>query len=162
MAALDATVGGPSANSYVTEAEATDYFDSHVLAIDMSAYIAAQSVLIHASRLLDDLVVWIGTKSTTTQAMEWPRDVPSGEYVNEIPQNVKHAVFELSLHLVTTGSTVSDDDINQIDVGPVKLKFNVDAPSVMLPQLVTAIIASLGAVRVFSGDGVSLMPLERV
>lgn len=101
--ALDATLGGASANSYVTVAEADAYFatsfgrtawgsasaDAYfATSFDRTAWGSASAankeiVLIESTRLLDLLVSWKGYVKSDTQALRWPRThVPNidGQY----------------------------------------------------------------------------------
>jgi hypothetical protein len=55
MATLDATVGGPAANSYLTVAEATALLTPRLTA------------------LLDMAATWYGYPTTMTQALAWPQ-----------------------------------------------------------------------------------------
>lgn len=104
--AIDATVGGTSANSYITVAEG-DTFAGDVL--PTPAWSAATSdnkirALLAATARLDELE-WVGTRATTTQSLAWPRaDAKCGEkdYDDDvIPAEVKRGTFELANLLLT-------------------------------------------------------------
>lgn len=104
---LDATVGGASANSYVTLEEANTIVSEvfailTALGIDTTGWDAIGSpedqpktiALITAAKRIDNLP-WVGVPLTTTQAMAWPRqqtDVVPIENANPtIPEDVKWA-----------------------------------------------------------------------
>jgi len=129
--ALDATVGGVSANSYVTLSEAEAYFKdrAHVAVWNALAYDARANFLITASRMLDWYSTWKGDKVSYTQSMDWPRtevlypdgtDYPS----NIIPSEVKVAVFELALSSVETDRSADQDldGLAEIRAGSLTLK----------------------------------------
>jgi hypothetical protein len=114
-AAVDATVGGASANSYVTIAEADAYLVARLNAgaweTDATADEKIRAV-IEATRELDRLS-WQGRRASTTQALAWPRywvvdpDSPSAFNVDStiIPQRVKDATCELALEFLRAGTT---------------------------------------------------------
>ena len=99
--AIDATVGGVAANSYITVAEG-DTFAADVLGT--VAWSAATSdnkirALLIATARLDELE-WIGAMAATTQALSWPR---TGAECHEkvytslvIPYEVKRGTFDLA------------------------------------------------------------------
>src|SRR5688572_28073242 len=89
--ALDNTVGGSAANTYVTELEAENYHDSR---LNSSAWTNAEadnkkrSHLMAAKRL--DRENWQGDRATSDQVLAWPRagvikpdgvGVGSGDYI---------------------------------------------------------------------------------
>ena len=100
MPTLDNTVGGPSANTYVSLDEFADYIDSRIPfdpPVETSGDTAARA-LITATRVLDSMSVarrslrlnhkggpsgrpyyivsrsWTGAPATEVQALAWPRD----------------------------------------------------------------------------------------
>lgn len=124
---LDATVGGASANTYVTRANATTYFEGHAFAATWAAATTGNQdiALAHATRILDR-IRWAGTKASSTQALAFPReyaptlefdaikDVIAEEFVDEtlvyyaddaIPTPVVRATCELALELLKGGTT---------------------------------------------------------
>jgi hypothetical protein len=98
---LDVTVGGATANSYISEVDASSYFDER---LNVGAWTAAVSddrarALISATRWVD--TQWFkGDKATKEQALEFPRD---GDDV--IPVAVQWAVCEVVLALLAAGTT---------------------------------------------------------
>lgn len=118
---LIATVGDPTANSYGTALEADAYFTNHPLFDTWDAIVNQEALLIHATRLLDQLD-YIGDRATTTQALEWPRIsndlfevvTPS----NAIPTNMKYAEFETALWVQQSGGVaVSAGTLTSLKVG---------------------------------------------
>ena len=83
--ALDATPGSPNATSYVTIVEGDQYFRDRLHAEQWFAldYTKKASALITATSMLDWYMKWEGSRSTTTQSLDWPRIGVIGE--DEIP-----------------------------------------------------------------------------
>ena len=97
--AIDATLEGASANSYVTEAEAVAYLElrpggKKLLDKDGAERRAA---LLFAVTLMNRETFW-GRRKTDTQSLEFPRSDQSA-----IPQSVKDAQVEQALDLATGG-----------------------------------------------------------
>lgn len=111
---IDTTIGGASANSYRTVAEATTYLEGR---LNSSAWTSASATdqaaaLVEAARTLGPLN-WQGRRVTETQALSWPRqwalnpDSPYGGYYTstEIPTRVGDAQCELALEFLRAGTT---------------------------------------------------------
>jgi len=121
MPTLVATVGSASANAYATTTDADTYFDER---LNASAWTAAttddkERALIMATRRLDQ-ERFVGEKSATAQALEWPRqdalDKDGEEYdTATIPAPVKQATYELALRLLndSTNDTLADTGIEE-------------------------------------------------
>ena len=129
---IDATVGGSSANSFVTLAEFTTHMESRLNsdAFDDATTDSQNRALGEATRYLSALA-WQGRRVTTTQALSWPRDwardpdSPNYDYfdTDEIPGRVKRGTFELAFEFLKAGTTdiaTSDPsdgvEMKQIDV----------------------------------------------
>lgn len=102
---LDATLGGASADSYVTEVEYLDY----ALKRGWTVTTGAEADLRAARLYLDNAYNWKGYKATDAQALRWPRVV--GGYVDSyavpsdaIPQPIKDAQCEMA-YLIQGGAT---------------------------------------------------------
>lgn len=137
---IDATVGGASANSFVTLAEAQAYMDAR---LNESSWESAtpdtqNRALVEATRDLS-VAVWQGTRADSTQALSWPRwfvvnpDLPWAGTVyyasTVIPQRVKDATCELALQYVKAGTTdvaAQDPQQNIIEktVGPLTTRYS--------------------------------------
>jgi hypothetical protein len=104
-ATINATAGATNANSYITVAEAQAYADSDLDSANWDSATADQRIraLITATRNLD-LVGFVGTRTSTTQALAWPRKdftTPEKTYTdNEIPAEIKLAQWELTKALL--------------------------------------------------------------
>lgn len=167
--AIDATLGGANANSYVTLAEADAYFENHPYA---SVWDGQEEVLIYACVLLDNLVAWNGYKYYWDQAiqrLQFPRtqtlvDQMEGSILPQpyIPNEIKHAQCELTLHLLNNTSLLADNSFDKLEVGPIKVDFNqMQAGSQdLLPPVVQGLIARFGKV-LRSGTGIMQANLVR-
>jgi hypothetical protein len=104
---VTATPGSASANSYISVATGDDLANVYLgtLAWSSASTDNKGRALIMATRYLDELD-WIGTRTSTTQALAWPRtDAACGEWSfssSEIPQPIKQACFDLADALITT------------------------------------------------------------
>ena len=95
-----------TANSYVTQAQATTYFAD---AIHASAWTAAStgtkdSALVTATRMLARSQ-WMGTIAVSGQALQWPREGAIDRYGDAIantvvPVPIREATYELALVLI--------------------------------------------------------------
>lgn len=112
--AIDATVGGASANSYVTLATANTYVEGR---LNASTWDAASDdnknrALVEAALELQ-YMRWLGERVTDTQALSWPRewvvnpDDPNYDYYDEtaIPDRIATAQCELAFQFIKAGST---------------------------------------------------------
>ena len=120
---IDATVGGASANSYLTLADAQDLIDGMVENDDVTAWASATTdqknrALYSATQRLDR-ERFLGARATDTQALQWPRTGvrKPDTYINtyatgfpfritadyytdtEIPDQVKQAQVVLAIYL---------------------------------------------------------------
>ena len=124
--AFDATAGAATANSYASVAEADAY-----LAVrgDTSTWTALtttqkENKLQWAVIILDTLV-FMGKKSSSTQAMEWPRINVldrNGWTVSGVPVQLKNAQAELAFRLIADDWTAGLGPITQesLKVGPIE------------------------------------------
>ena len=102
--AIDATVGGASANSYVTDAEATAYFIGRLNAEAWDVALDPEAALLSAARRLDQ-ESYRGTSAEAAQALAWPRSGVTDEdgrtvASDAIPDRVKRAQMELALAML--------------------------------------------------------------
>lgn len=133
-AAIDATLSGASANSYVTLAGANTYFET---VPDSSTWTnktddQKNRALISATRWIDALSFY-GERCTTTQALKWPRDEYKVDGVDLactlIPEPIKVATYELARALVNdtdsiTGTTGTTGIYDEVELGELKVKYN--------------------------------------
>lgn len=147
--ALDVTVGGTTAESYASVAEADAYL---AFRGDTSTWTALstpdkENKLRWSASILQDLL-WLGYRTSTTQALEWPRyDVYEKDAFNliasdAIPAELKRAQAELAFQLIANdwtqglGPTVP----TRVKVGSIEIE-NQSVKG--LPQAVTSKIRHL-------------------
>ncbi|MFP1634092.1 DnaT-like ssDNA-binding protein [Zhengella sp. ZM62] len=130
--ALDATIGGASADTYGTVAEADAYFLARGVSSWTGTDAAKEAALIKAATYLDNVYRgrWKGRALTMTQARAWPRGwvVNAEGYAvdpNTIPTQVKNAQFEAALLLIggTSLEATIDRAVKSETVGPISVTY---------------------------------------
>jgi DnaT-like ssDNA binding protein len=116
---FDSTVGGVSANSYVTLAAAEAYFLGRLSddAWDEADEATRESALIMATTRLD-AEPFVGSVVSSTQRLQWPR---SGVYdrngyaylTTAIPRPIQEATFELALVLLNDPDALGGSDLSE-------------------------------------------------
>lgn len=165
MATIDATVGGASSNSYITEVEGDTYWDSNYHNDAWNALSSADktALAITATRVLDDWVDWVGSKATEAQALRWPRygvtDRDGYLIASDIiPVWLKNATSELAAHLINYNPSAEPDTkgFSEIRVDVLMLKIDkADRDGItVIPDSVLAMIEPYGTVRERGGDTV--------
>lgn len=157
--ALDATVGGATANSYITEADATAYLTSSRLYISAwtSATLANKEVaLIWATSLIDTSYEFEGSKWTLGQALRWPRigaiDI-DGVLISSgsVPEVLKRATALLALNLLTSNRMEEPAllglGISEAKVGPMEVKIESGQVKETVPDEVRIMLASIGHLK---------------
>jgi hypothetical protein len=179
-ASITATVGSASANSYLTIAAADSIAETMLGTLAWTSATTDQKTraLITATRGLDTLD-WIGDRTTTTQALDWPRtDASCGgiDYPDdEIPEPIQYSTFDLANALLgtptllqspTTGSAelvpgVPNKDLRRLKLDVMELEFRTDisvassatvSPLSALPHLAT-ILGCLTTSKIPGGYG---------
>ncbi len=132
-AVIDATLGGASANSYVTLADADAYFETVPDSTDWVGKTTDQKnrALISATRWIDVLSFY-GKRCSETQALKWPRkeyEVDGIELAcTLIPFGIEVATYELARALANdtdaiTGSTGTTGIYDQVELGELKVRY---------------------------------------
>lgn len=120
--ALDATIGGASADTYATLAEFQTYAFNMGWTVTGAAPNIAEAALRRARLYLDASYSWVGVKATQSQALQWPRSTSilvDGYSVatDTIPQAIKDAQCELA-YLIQAGTdplaTISQGALSSI------------------------------------------------
>ena len=133
-AAIDATLGGTSANSYVTLAAANTYFET---VPDSSTWAnktddQKNRSLISATRWIDALTFY-GDRCTETQALKWPRDEYKVDGIDLvctlIPEGIKVATYELARAFANdtdaiTGTSGTTGIYDEVELGELRVKYN--------------------------------------
>lgn len=97
---VEDNTGLSNADSYVSIADALDYFDRYgggETFVDSDSN--QEQALRNGTRIVDGLIRWIGIPLTTTQALDWPRkqEEDDGTYTTlEIPKEVIEAVADIA------------------------------------------------------------------
>jgi len=155
---LDATLGGATANTYLTLAEAETYFEKRLHSDDWDDATDAQKneALAMSARMIDGMYDFVGTIMTTTQALRWPRgnvyDI-DGRYLTptEIPSPIANAQCEQALYLLSTDPTalpaILSQGIKRAKIGPLEVEASMSfQPKQMAPNTTWA-VGSLGSLR---------------
>lgn len=166
-ATIDATTGGATANSYLTIAAADTIADTLLGTLAWSSATTDQKTraLITATRGLDTLN-WIGSRTSTTQALDWPRTDASCDGLdyadNAIPAPIQNATFDLANALLSdstllqspTGSTgelipgIPNRDLSRLKLDVMEIEWRagvssasqaIVSPLSALPHLATVL-----------------------
>lgn len=168
MPTFDATLSGPSANSYASVAEADVYFAGRLNASEWvsTSLTNKQASLIQAAKALDRFVVWKGTKAAYAQALQWPRfNVPDAHGFNRwstflawdtIPAFIKDAQCEQALFLLQSDAFHENQNsgIDSVKADTVDVKFNSKTAPTMLARATKEMIAEYGTFDTGSGGQV--------
>jgi hypothetical protein len=133
-AAIDATLSGAAANSYVTLAAANTYFET---VPDSSTWTnktddQKNRALISATRWIDALSFY-GDRCTETQALKWPRDEYTVDGIDLactlIPEPIKTATYELARALANDTGAITDSTgttgiYDEVKLGDLQVKYN--------------------------------------
>lgn len=150
---LDATPGGVDANTYLTMAEANEYFKNRLHSSLWDSLEDKDPGLQTATRLLDRWVYYPGEKASESQALDWPRDGvvdEDGYYVSDdiIPKQIKEATCELLYFMIEDDPTAPNDmdGIKSLKVGSLQIvaedHFNSD--SSVIPEAVWKALGDMG------------------
>lgn len=162
---LDATVGGASSNSYLTEAAAGSILtDDRLYVTAWSGAVSAsrEAALRWATRLLDQHFTFAGSPTTTTQALRWPRfgalDL-DGRLVDSdaIPLPISRATAELALELLKRDRSAESDltglGISEAKVGSIAVKVSEESELALIPRGIIDSLIPLGTINEVAGAG---------
>jgi hypothetical protein len=139
---IDSTVGGASANSYVTLAEAEVYFEGRLNITDWTSATTDEKnrALVMAARRLDQ-ERWTSEKASSAQALKWPRWDAEDEDGNSIssdtiPEAIKDAQCELALAMLDSDLTTDTglEGFDEVKVGPVSVKVRHQRKAGEIPE----------------------------
>lgn len=136
-AVIDATLSGPSSNSFVTLAEADSYFETvpNSSTWDDKTDDQKNRSLISATRWIDSLNFY-GDRCDTEQALSWPRNNYHIDRVeltcSVIPADIKYATYELARALANdtdaiTGNTGTTGLYDEVKLGELQVKYNKES-----------------------------------
>jgi hypothetical protein len=150
--------GLPTATSYISVEEATDYFEPDQTATaTWTAFTQAEQeyYLAWASRLLDQKCEYHGVPTSEVQGLRWPRTGArnrDGQVISGfiIPVPIKQATCELAKYLfngadITTGPDVQQ--LSKIKVDVIEIEWQADTAQVEFPSIINAILRGLGYLR---------------
>lgn len=177
--AINATIGGSSANSYLTLADAQLIVNGFVQDADITAWATATTdqknrALFTATQRLDR-ERFIGARSTDTQALQWPRTGvrKPDTYINtyatgfpfristdyftdvEIPQQIQYAqvVLAVYLHNNPDGIGLSGlEDFKNVQIGSLNVTPNLGYGAVGADKIPPIVERYLTGIRI-SGPG---------
>lgn len=164
---IDTTIGGSTANSYISSADADTYHERHIAHEtwdDADTDDKCRS-LQTASRLLDQWYEWIGVACTSSQALLWPRlgaIGPNGYLLasDAIPVAIANATAELARQLLdedrTKDSDIERQGLKSLTAGSVAMTFGSVASSKPIPDAVMAMVSAYGTIRSKVGGAVTL------
>ncbi len=154
--ALDATVNGASADSYVSVADADTYHTNHLYATDWTGATTANKeiALKMSTRILDEKVDWVGLKTTEEQALRWGRsavlDLDEFQVLTTvIPDAIKNATAEFARHLIGSNLTSNSDSkgLESLSVGSISLTFDKTDTASVLPDIVQEMLRGYGTIH---------------
>jgi hypothetical protein len=101
MLIVEDNTGLSNADSYISTSDAAEYFLNYGGgdSFNMSNSTVQEQALRNATRLVDGLIRWIGTKLEDDQALEWPRKQENNDGTFDtlvIPIVVKDAVCDMA------------------------------------------------------------------
>jgi len=116
------------ATSYVTVADFTQYWENRGVDYSGETEATVQARLNVASQYVDNIHVYEGHKSSTTQALEFPRDwLVDRNGIDQsgvVPDAVKYAVCEAAGHVFEGGSLdEATQNIRSRTMGPVSVSY---------------------------------------
>lgn len=155
--ALDPTVGGANANSYVSLAEANAYMLTRTNSSAWSALGVSpvgdperEALLITATSRID-VERFREMRTASTQRLQWPRYglwdedgylIPS----DTIPRFIKEAVYEMAMAILGAGTTdlmapTGLEGYDEVTVGPLRVVINHEFVAGELPSTVDRLLA---------------------
>lgn len=161
MTTFDATIGGASANSYITVAKADELAPLLVSSVRSAAWLAIspdtskEVFLMRAAKLLETYMDFDGTKVSSSQALAWPRDWVYGldgstAYASDvIPLPVAEAQTLLAINLSEDfdQAAASGSPIESFKLSSLAIKFDTDRAargSMLLPAEVVEKLRGFG------------------
>lgn len=156
--AFDATVGGASANSFLTVEEADAIAIEHPFSAPWVAITGAtatarkQALLIAATRAINNLC-YLGTPTAESQALKFPMSglLSRTGYAladSVIPLDLKLATFEMALNLLkssdapesATVELINSLGLERLKAGPVDMSFRDTAELLFVPASVRSLL----------------------
>ena len=112
-------------NSYISEDDADTYFSNR---LHSEAWTGenTDTALIQACSIMETRVFWKGSKTSTSQTLQWPRTGLKDLYndaidTDEIPDLVKNVQCELALYLLENNPYLTQAGIKEINFSGLKI-----------------------------------------
>ena len=157
VSTLVATAKGASSNSFATRDDANQYFEDRPgnTSWTRASNDQKDQALLFSTKMIDKIYRFRGEKTTTTQALSWPRRyVPNPDpdleykaehlrlrevYMDEdvIPDRVKYATYEQALALIKDSSRVEDPGLQQFKKLKIEGVVEMEVNSNKLPRQIT-------------------------
>ena len=161
-AQLDVTVGGSSASSYPSLAEADHYHENHRSQNPEWAPASDEEKRRHilwAMWIIETYFRWKGNRASNTQSLSWPRyrayghdkrligyDYTTGAY--GIPMQLKNAVSEMAYQLLIGNTAESTSQaLTGLEVDVIKLEFDTPSAPKPVPDRVQDMLIDLGSLK---------------
>ena len=152
--ALDATVGGTTSNSYITVADADDYFAGVFNADDWNILTETEKaqLLVMSTRRLD-AEKFYGQRENQTQKLQWPRLFVNDRdgYVTTtttLPVELQYATCEYALYqLRLENREVTEsmrEDFSRVKIGPLEYEIRDTRKGDVLPNNVQTLLKAIG------------------
>ena len=145
--------GSPTANSYASVLNGDDYHEKHLYSTIWTAAETGEKEesLMMATRLLDDYFAWEGTKTSDTQALDFPRfnvfDKDGFLFQSgTLPSALLDATCEFARSLLAADRTAETDDrgFSRIKAGPVEIVVNPGDRRPVVPSVVKRMLSAIG------------------
>ena len=155
------------ANSYASNADGDAYHDGHLYASAWTGATESQksSALVMATRLIDGLIAFNGTRATAQQVLQWPRllcfdpDRPAIAAVptivipwyyvpgNIVPVPVVNATIETARELIKADRTANPqgEGLKSSNIGSMQLSFDKADRAPIIPHVALGFLSKYGA-----------------
>ncbi len=151
-----------NANSYASVDQGDAYHDAqlHSLVWTAASSPTKERALAMATRTLDAMATWQGTRATATQALGWPREsaVYDGLEVSAdmVPTPVIQATCELARMLISADVTqdISQNDLSSLNLGKgaLEVAFKSSSEKKRIPSIVEELLQGLGTLTGAAGS----------
>jgi hypothetical protein len=130
-----------------------------------------EAALVWATRLLDQMMIWNGTKRTNEQVLRWPRSGvldPDGFFYDydTIPPLLEEGTAELALVLLESNAFkqpgILGQGVDNVQLGPLRVNIASSERTDVIPQNILSLLSPLGRLEPEAKHGTKMVPLRRV
>lgn len=165
-------VAGANAYTDLDDPVLTAYFEAHLYPAVWTAATDEQkkAAIVTATRYVDALIDWNGSRVEATQPRAWPRDnvFLEGDWLanDVVPQDVQEAVLETALAFLTGNriqDTAKSSGLSSIGLGggALDLEFNQPDPTANLPIIPEQVMLILRKYGGTAAAGFRHVPISR-